>query len=204
MEGALKKSENSRDVISLTGDDGIQMKVTIMHAFANDLTTMDESELIDGLEGPRLPNLRIMPATKAADCGVSSHLCWRSYRNGLPPSMYSVVQEMGHVGRNPLAGPGNNRYEIHISFGCVVKMYARIMQNPLQSEQDIQLTSMMEVLALLVTPDQCQHILMERYFKNHSFGRKYKPCRTMCSKCTEISNPITGRVHHSRTANLLV
>ena len=112
----------------------------------------------------------------------------------MPPSMYSVVQEMGRVDRNPLAEFGDNRYEIHISLGCVVKLYARIMQHPSQVEREIQLRSMMEVLAFLVIPEECQHVLMEKYFEDDSSTRVYEPCRTMCSKCAEYINPLTGRM----------
>ncbi len=203
MEGVLEKCEVSGDVISLTGDDGIQFKVWVMHAFANDISDNDGSGSEEG-NGPSLPLLRIMPATKAADCGVSSNLCRRSYRNGMPPSMYSVVQERGRVDRNPLAELGDNRYEIHISFGCVVKMYARIMQHPLKSERSIQLKSMREALVFLVTPEECQHVLMEKYFEDHSATREYEPCKTMCTKCNENTNPLTGRVNRTRLANLVV
>jgi hypothetical protein len=173
MEGVLAKCGVSGDVISLTGVDGIQFKVWVMHAFANDVSEIDEG---DNESGPRLPLLRIMPATKAADCGVSSNLCRRSYRNGMPPSMYSVVQEMGRVDRNPLAELGDNRYKIHISFGCVVKLYARIMQHPSQNEREIQLKSMMETLAFMVIPEECQHVSMEKYFEDNSSTRVYEPC----------------------------
>ncbi len=82
----------------------------------------------------------MMPATKAADCGVSSNLCRRSYRNGIPPSMYSIVQEMGRVDRNPSTDTNGgdeilNKYEVHISFMCLVKLYARIMQHPEKTER---------------------------------------------------------------------
>ena len=100
-----------------------------------------------------------MPATKAADCGNSSTLFCRLYRIGIAPSMYSRVQEMGRVDRNPLSSVGDNRYEVHISFICVVKLFVRIMQNPQAEERATQLASMMDVLHLLVTPNECQHVL---------------------------------------------
>jgi len=202
MEGVLEKRKINGEVIPMTGDDGIQFKVWVMHAFANDICADGDED--NGQDTPHLPLLRIMPATKAADCGVSSQQCRRSYRNGLPSNMHTVVQEMGRVDRNPLAEPGDNRYEVHISFGCVVKIYARIMQHPLESERRTQITSMLEVLTFLVCPSDCQHILMERYFEDESSGRLYEECRTMCSKCNQGMNPLTGRVHRTRAANLLV
>ena len=86
-----------------------------------------------------------MPATKAADCGVSSTRCRCSYQIGLAPSMYSLVQEMGRVDRNPLMLIGNNCYEVHTSFTCIVKLFVRIMQNPVAEERATQLASMWEV-----------------------------------------------------------
>jgi hypothetical protein len=76
--------------------------------------------------------------------------------------MYSLVQEMGRVDRNLLEGPGDNRYEVHISFSCLVQLCVRIMQEPDPGERKIQLLSMYEVLQVLVTPNECQHVMMER------------------------------------------
>jgi superfamily II DNA helicase RecQ len=202
MERVLKSCSINGDVISLTGDDGVQFKVWVMHAFGYDHSEVSDTMADDNC--PPLPNLRIMPATKAADCGVSSHLCRRSYRNGIPPSMYAIVQEMGRVDRNPLAELGDNRYEIHISLGCVEKMYARIMQHPSPSERTLQYHSLIEVLRFLVCPGECQHSLMEKYFEDKDSRRSYEPCQNMCSKCNSSSNPITGRIDRSRAASLLV
>ncbi len=98
MELVIDRSPNNEEVIPLTGNDGLQFKAFTMHAFADDSSN------------PMLPNLRIMPATRAADCGVSSHLCRQSYRNGLAPSMYLLVQEMGRVDQNPLIDLGDCRF----------------------------------------------------------------------------------------------
>jgi hypothetical protein len=98
--------------------------------------------------------------------------------------MYSLVQEMGRVDRNPFEGPGDNRYEVHISFSCLVQLYVRIMQKPDPGEREIQLLSMHEVLQVLVTPNECQHVMMERYFKSPSSSRVYEPCRTKFTQCT--------------------
>jgi hypothetical protein len=111
---------------------------------------------------------------------------------------------MGRVDRNPLAELGDNRYEIHISFGCVEKMYARIMQNPSQSERTLQLNDMMEVLKFLVCPGECQHSLMEKYFEDPDSARSYEACQNMCSKCNSSFNHITGRIDRNRAASLLV
>ena len=78
-------------VISFTSDDGLQSNVFVMRAWALDMSDMSDPDNID----QELPNLLIMPATKAADCGVSSNSCHHSYRVGVASSLYLIVQEMG-------------------------------------------------------------------------------------------------------------
>ncbi len=75
METVIQQSPNSGEVIPLAGDNGLHFKVFTMHAFANDNISQDEE--VGGDNGPvsLLPNFTIMPATKAADHGVSSKLC---------------------------------------------------------------------------------------------------------------------------------
>ena len=186
-------------VIAMTGDDGVQMKVFTMHAFAleHDYETMGEH--------PILPNLVMMPATKAADCGVSSNYCRRSYRSGIAPSLYSIVQEMGRVDRKPVENwvSGDiNKYEVHISFPCVVKLYARIMQHPDKKERNMQEQSMMEVLKLLVLPSECQHVILENYFE-HPDGRQREACRNKCRKCSGIKE-LTGMIYRQKLTSCLV
>jgi hypothetical protein len=90
--------------------------------------------------------------------------------------MYSLVQEMGHVDRNPLEGPGDNQYEVHISFPCLVMLYLRIMQHFDPSERDIQLSMMFNVLKLLLIPNECQHVIKAKLFENPLSSRLYHPC----------------------------
>ncbi len=102
------------EVIPITRDDGLHFKVFVMHAFAKNYKE-------SAAQGTAvLPKLMIMPATSAANCGVSSKDCHRSYRVGFPPSMYSLVQELGHVDCDPAADFGNNRYEVHYSLSCIL------------------------------------------------------------------------------------
>ncbi len=62
----------------MTGEDGLQFKVITMYTFTS--ITDDFDELEDDVGGTLslLPNLKIIPVTKAADCGMSRLLCGRS------------------------------------------------------------------------------------------------------------------------------
>jgi hypothetical protein len=134
----------------LTGDDGLQFKDFTMHAFANDNESPDEK--VGGNGGPisLFPNLTIMLVTIVVDCDVSSKLCQQSYRYGLVPLMYSLVQEMGCIDRNPLEGPGDIQYEVQITFPCLMMFYLRIIQHSDPSKHDIQLLIMLDVLNMLL------------------------------------------------------
>ena len=66
------------EVMPLTGDCGIMQKVFLMAAFCGDATYNNEDR--DDDDNYELPHLLVMPATSAANCGVSSKDCSRSYR----------------------------------------------------------------------------------------------------------------------------
>jgi hypothetical protein len=71
MESVIRTSPNQGDVIAMTGDNGIQFVVFTMHAFAHDNVGNNKDDCgTGGGEYSLLPNIRIMPATKAADCGI--------------------------------------------------------------------------------------------------------------------------------------
>jgi hypothetical protein len=91
MDNVIQQSPNSSEVIPLTSDGGIQFKVFTMPAFLNDNKSPDGEVGGNGGSISLIPNLTLMPATKVADCGVSSKLCQQSYCNGLAPSIYSLI-----------------------------------------------------------------------------------------------------------------
>jgi hypothetical protein len=77
-----------------------------MHAFSQNY---EESAAQAYKEGTAvLPKLMIIPTTSAANCGVSSKDCHWSYCIGFPPSMYALVQELGHDDQDPTADFGDN------------------------------------------------------------------------------------------------
>jgi len=202
-EAILDASPNIGESIAMTGADGMQFKVLVMHAFAaNSFHDSNECSEARGM----FPNLRIMPATKAADCGVSSRLCRRSYRIGIAGSMHVVVQEMGRVDRVTVTNGsiGDNRYEIHLSFNCLIALYVRIMQHPDVSERATQFAAMFEVLVVLVVPYKCQHALLEEYFANPNSTCQYTPCQSMCNFCSRGAVSLTGRINRARLCELLV
>jgi hypothetical protein len=105
-ETVLDYAKSDEEVIPITGDDGLQIKFFVMHAFAQNY---EESAARAFKEGTAvLPKLLIMPAISATNRGVSSKDCHWSYRIGFPPSVYVIVQELGRVDQDPTADFGDN------------------------------------------------------------------------------------------------
>ena len=125
-----------------------------------------------------------MPATSAANCGVSSAKCYRSYRVGPPPSLYDLVQEMGRVDRVGDLPPGANRYEIHLSVPLFVSLFVRVMSVSDKVERNKQLVGIYEVLSAIMVPTGCQHSSMELYFEHDTNATDKVPCEKFCSFCT--------------------
>ena len=90
----------------------------------------------------------------------------------MPPRLYDFVQEFGRVDRSISALPGENEYIVHISFSSVVSLCARIMKTSSAAERAIQLGAMHEVLRFLLTPTECYHSHVERYFEGDAAGEK--------------------------------
>jgi hypothetical protein len=136
-ESVLATHKIIGDVISLTGDDGIKQKMMLMEAFCNCNTELDDKMAVGeaNTDSIVLPRLLIMPATSAANCGVSSVNCHKSYRLEFPPLMYSLVQEFGRVDWDQTLETGENKYMVHLSFMCFVSIYSRVMRESNASVQ---------------------------------------------------------------------
>jgi hypothetical protein len=209
MEGVLEaSSENDGKFFPMTGDNGIQFKMFAIHAFPHDSNQINPNNFIEGESlSSVLPNLWIMPATKAANCGTSSRFCCHLYWNGMAPSYYSLVQEIGHDDWIPIdnhPGGSNNRYEMHLSFPCLVKLYVRILQHSDHSECNVQYQLMMEVLKLVVLSTTCQHALMESYFKNPDSTIPNICCLTKCAFCRNHYQHIIEQIHRETLSRLLI
>ncbi len=200
-ESVLEQNNIDGNVLPLTGDDGLKNKVFSMHSFGQEDAEENVARAAD--EGTKpLPNLLIMPATSAANCSVSSKDCHRSYRIKIPPSMYTLVQELGCVDWNPSVGIGDNRYEVHMLFMCVVLLYVRVMQQNNKQERTISIVALHKVLKFLVLPCTCQHVLMEQYFEDPGLLFQKEVCVGYCSYCKKDNNTTGGRVQKEILTNL--
>ena len=165
---------------------------------------VDFYETEDGNDALQLPNLQVVTATSAANCGISSVECDRAYRQGIPPNLYDLVQELGRVDRLHSAIAGDHRYEIHMSVPSVVSLFVRIKQEKSKEESSTQLTGFMKVLKLLVTPSTCIHSYLEEYFESPHVEREREPCNLYCSHCVGESSNMAGIVIRPNLVNLLI
>ena len=202
-ESVLEQNNINGNVLPLTGDDGMKNKVFIMHSFGQEDAEENAARTAD--EGTKpLPNLLIMPATSAANCGVSSKDCHRSYRIGIPSSMYTLVQELGCVDWSPSFGISDNWYKVHMSFMCPVFLYVRVMQQNDKQERTISIVALHKVLKFLVLPCTCQHVLMEQYFEDPGLLFQKEGCVGYCSYCKKDNDTTSRRVQKEILTNLLI
>ena len=120
----------------------------------------------------------------------------------MPTSLYARVQEMGRVDRNLTLAAGENRYEIHLSFAVFISLYVRVMQGNDTKERNTQLIAMFEVLGFIITPNECFHITMEKYFKENTTATDKQPCEHFCSFCTNDHIEQTGRFYCDKLRKL--
>ena len=122
-ENNLDKSGRDGEAMACTGDCGIMEKSFLIAAFRGDedlFSRPEREELADTTiddELCEMPNLKVMCATEAANCGISSKLCRRGYRNAPPANMYTLVQEMGRMDRDFLYHSFMERYFKHDTSG---------------------------------------------------------------------------------------
>ncbi|KAL7529642.1 hypothetical protein ACHAWF_003062 [Thalassiosira exigua] len=209
-ENALDRLGIDGESMPCTGDCGIAPKGFVTAAFRGDkelFSRPQRAELADAVIDDEMcdqANLRILPATAAANCGISSDLCERCYRVGLPPNLYDLVQEMGRCDRTRLLPADENRCEIHVSFPIVIDLYVRIMKQKDKAQRERELVALFQVLQLALTPKDCFHIAMERFFEQDRPESERTPCRHYCSFCTGGHDELTGVFRRKELSGLLV
>ena len=199
-EDKMDKFGTDGEAMVCTGDCGIMEKSFLIAAFRGDddlFSRPERMELADASIDNELcdpPNLKVLcaTATEAANCGISSKLCRRGYRNEPPANMYTLVQEIGRMDRDGALPAGENRYEIHISFPSFVGMFVHCKTQHDPGERDRQLVAAYEVLQFLVAPTECYHRFMERYFEHDTTGDGKVDCNQYCSYCRGSSKELTG------------
>jgi superfamily II DNA helicase RecQ len=192
-QGILAKLCPGCVCLGFTGDCGLMEKVYLMRLFTTSLSECEEQDL---------PRLLILMATTAANCGVGSDDCHCVYHVGTPTTMYNLVQAMGRCDRDGSLEPGENRFELHLSFNLVLSLYVRIMKCPDEGQRRSQLEHLLEVLRVLVTPYECQHVLIERYFDDGN--QSYHPCGMYCSFFTGSIYRSVGKIRKAPLYSFLV
>jgi superfamily II DNA helicase RecQ len=199
---------SAKEVMSITGDDGLMAKVLLMAAFSGLKALFDapqRPDVADTVQSIVPPNLSILAATSAANCGISSKLCRRSYRIGPPPDIYDLVQEMGRCDRDMSLPPGANRYEIHLSFPTVLSLYIRIMRQESKEVRERELLALFHLLSIVIVPRECFHVTLEKMFEEDTTGEGKVECEHYCSFCTgEHRHNVTNLFRKLKLTNFLI
>jgi hypothetical protein len=122
------------NAIPLTGDSGLMMKNWLVLLF------------LGAIQSPA-SNLRVLLATAAANCGISSTYSILAVRYGFPPTLIDLLQEMGRVNRGPrVPGDLQDRYHVYLNCSLFLSLLLRIKQEPVAKERSIQLKDLMDMM----------------------------------------------------------
>lgn len=214
-ESLVPAAENVLDILGLdgeamacTGGAGLPEKAFIMATFRGDedlFTRPQREELADLTMDEEMcepVNTSVLAATAAAQCGISSDKCHRCYRIGTPANLYDLVQEMGRTDRDRSLPPGENRFEVHVSWPNIVHLYVRIMQNPAGDDRDSQMIRFHELMKMIFAPEECFHVALENYFERRGSGTR-PPCRFYCSFCSSDHVDFAGTFRKAELISVL-
>ena len=194
--------------MACTGGAGLPAKSFMMAPFRGDeemFTRLQREELADLTiddEMCDLVNMSALATTAAAQCGISSDKCHRCYRIGTPANLYDLVQEMGRTDRDRSLPPGDNRFEVHVSWPNIVHLYVRIMRNPAGPDRDSQMIRFHELMKMLFAPEECFHVALEKYFE-HRGSTSRGPCRFYCSFCSSNHTDFAGTFRKAELISVL-
>lgn len=188
--------------LSLTGDCGIMLKSYLMACFCGDGRLNGDDSVGEDNDSSTIP-IWCMPCTSAANCGVSSKNCTTCFRIGPPPSWHEMVQEMGRVDRLHNMEHGTNSYRVYINLNTFLSLWIRVHSEPNVNVQVRQMEHLMEILTLLVLPQQCYHDAIEHHFEHPTLYESNPSCGKRCSFCDGSYRHICGDVSNNHLISLL-
>jgi superfamily II DNA helicase RecQ len=179
------------DAIPLTGDSGLMMKNWLVSLFSG------------AIQSP-VSTLRVLLATAAANCGISSTFSLLAVRYGFPPTLIDLLQEMGRVCRGPrVPGDLQDRYHLYMNCNLFLSLLLLIKQEPNVKERSTQLTDLYEVLRFLLLPTRCYHVSLEEHFEDPNVAMNREPCYTKCSYCRGEHTQVTTTFRRESLISLL-
>jgi len=110
---------------------------------------------------PLCLNLTVLIATGAANCGIDSRECTGVGREGPPPHIIDMLQEMGRI---RFQDDGMYEYLVALNVAIWASLILRIQKTESAAERARQRSSLLVVLKLLVLTPRCVHTELETAF----------------------------------------
>jgi hypothetical protein len=163
-EKVLEFLESDGEVITITGDDGLQFKVFVNACVCPKLqgersTSFGRGDCCSTKVNDHARN--VCRKLRGQQLRLSLLLSYR-----LSAINVRTCSGVGRVDHDPNAEFEDNHYEVHFSFSCLVALYVPIMQTSEKTARDSNLIALFEVLKFTVIPTKYHHILMEEYFED--------------------------------------
>ena len=128
--------------------------------------------------------IRVLTATESAECGIDSPDCSLCICIGPPPSLASLSQRLGRVGRN-LTRQKCDKFVIVSSVPTFNFLVKRAQKHKCKVEREKQMKEMLQVMRFLIIQDECMHVKLEKIFSEPGTydGQDHHPCKTECPFC---------------------
>ena len=190
----FEKKNIAEYIFSVHGDTALTLKQWAAKNFCNNM----------GNDATSFP-IRVLTATESAECGIDSPDCSLCICIGPPPSLASLSQRLGRVGRNQTRKSGDN-FVIILSVPTFNFLVRRAEKHLSKDERDRHMNEMLQVMRFLIIQEECMHVKLEKIFSEPGTfdARDCHPCATMCSFCrkTNLLHPIS-RTNLIHTLNAL-
>jgi len=150
-------------------------------------------------------NPKVCACTSTGNCGVDSKHVGGVVREGPPPNVVDIPQELGRQ-RGLLPFEWDYEYKIILSVATLSRLILRIHRTDSILELRRQTKAMMEALELLVLPKGCVHKELELMFGNPDDEQTTSaslPCGTKCWVCNRSLTDDPKTVDRSAVVSVL-
>ena len=173
ITNVLDNKNIAGNVVSVHGDTTLVLKQWAAKQFCNQM----------GEDTTAFP-IRVLTATESAECGIDSPDCSLCICIGPPPSLASLSQRLGRVGRN-LTRQKCDKFVIVSSVPTFNFLVRRAQKHKCIVERERQMKEMLQVMRFLIIQDECMHVKLEKIFSEPGTydGQDHHPCKTECPFC---------------------
>jgi superfamily II DNA helicase RecQ len=208
------------DTVVVNGEMFAEQKFFYTRLFTKNSATGRDGDG-DDTSGNGVYNPRVLIATAgAAGVGIDSPEVHLVLRDGFPPSILSLVQELGRAGRGENASPDTDKCVVIVSLYDYLYLLKRIHENndtnsdkkgnnviPRKQVVQMEVDALNRLTSVLCLDNGCVNVAIERMTSSPSDENKNEPiapCMNACPHCTREFHHIFPPVKREGVIKFLV